>query len=128
VNYCCCCGLVTQSCPTLCKPMDCSLPGSSVHGISQAKILKKFAISLSKGSDRPRDRAWVSCIGRQFLYHWATRKAQNAIKKNEILPFVAMWMKLQNIILNEISQNKKYKCSVIIAYMWNLKNETNASI
>ena len=42
-------------CPTLCNPMDCSLPGSSVHGISQAKILEWVAVSFSRGSSEPRD-------------------------------------------------------------------------
>ena len=41
---------VTQSCPTLCDPMDCSLPGSSVHGISQAIVLEWIAISFSRRS------------------------------------------------------------------------------
>ena len=41
---------VTQSCPTLCDPMDCSLPGTSVHGILQARVLKWVAISFSRGS------------------------------------------------------------------------------
>ena len=44
--------LVTQSCPTVCDPMDCSLPGSSVHGILQAGILEWVAISFSGGSYR----------------------------------------------------------------------------
>ena len=58
---------VSQSCPTLCNPMDCSLPGSLVHGILQARILKWVAISFSKGSSRPRDQTQVSCIvGRRF--------------------------------------------------------------
>ena len=43
-----------QSCPTLCDPMDCSLPGSSVHGIFQARILEWVAISISRGSSQPR--------------------------------------------------------------------------
>ena len=47
--------LVAQSCPTLCGPMDCSPPGSSVHGILQARRLEWVAISFSKGSSRPRD-------------------------------------------------------------------------
>ena len=47
--------------------MDCSPPGSSVHGISRARILEWLAISFSRGSSRPRDRACVSCIGRWFL-------------------------------------------------------------
>ena len=58
---------VAQSCPTLCDPMDCSPPGSLVHGIFQAWILEWVAISFSRGSSRPRDQTWVSCIvGRRF--------------------------------------------------------------
>ena len=53
---------VTQSCPTLCNPMDCSLPGSSVRGIFQAIVLEWLAISFSRGSSQPRDRIWVSRI------------------------------------------------------------------
>ena len=61
--------LVAQSCLTLCDPMNCSLPGSSVHGILQARILEWIAISFS-GSSHPRDRTRVSCVsymGRQIL-------------------------------------------------------------
>ena len=47
--------LVTQSCPTLCDPLDCSLPGFSICGIFQARILEWIAISFSRGSSRPRD-------------------------------------------------------------------------
>ena len=49
--------------------MDCSLPGSSVHGILQAKILEWVAVSFSRGSSWPRDRTCVSFIGRKILYH-----------------------------------------------------------
>ena len=55
-------GLLTQSCPTLCDPMDCSPPGSSVHEILQTRILEWVAISSSKGSSRHRDRIHVSCV------------------------------------------------------------------
>ena len=48
--------LVSQSCPTLCDPMDCSPPGSSVHGILQARILEWVAIPFSRGSSQPRDQ------------------------------------------------------------------------
>ena len=59
--------LVTQSCPTLCDPMDYSLPGSSVHGIFQARVLKWVAISFSRGSSGPRDQTQVShIVGRRF--------------------------------------------------------------
>ena len=53
---------ITQSCPTLCDPMDCSLPGSFVHGILQARILEWVAISFSRGSSLLRDRTQVSHI------------------------------------------------------------------
>ena len=58
---------VVQSCPTLCDPMDCSLPGSSVHGIFQTIVLEWIAISFSKGSSQPRDHTWVSrVVDRRF--------------------------------------------------------------
>ena len=63
------CLLVAQLCLTLCDPMDSSPPGSSDHGISQARILEWVAISFSRGSSHPRDQTWVSFIGRQMLYH-----------------------------------------------------------
>ena len=68
---------VAQSCPTLCDPMDCSLSGSSVHGIFQAIVLEWIAISFSKGSSQPRDRTWVSCIAGRFFTAWATRETPN---------------------------------------------------
>ena len=61
-----------QLCPTLCDPMDCSLSGSSVHGIFQVRILEWVAISFSRRSSWPRDQtcnSYVSCIGRWVLYH-----------------------------------------------------------
>ena len=59
----CCYCLVGQSCPTLCNPMNCNPPGSSVHGILQARIVEGVAISFSRGSSPPRDWACISCIG-----------------------------------------------------------------
>ena len=63
---------VIQSCPNLCDPMDCSLPGSSLHGIFQARVLEWVAISFSRGSSQTRDRTWVSCIGGRRFNLWAT--------------------------------------------------------
>ena len=69
-------GLVAQLCPTLATPrtvsdpldpMDCSLPGSSVHGIFQARILEWVAISFSRGSSRLRNRTWVFYIAGRFF-------------------------------------------------------------
>ena len=67
--------LVTQSCLSLCNPIDCSLPGSSVRGILQARILEWISIPLSRGSSLPRDRAWLSFIAGWFFKAWATREA-----------------------------------------------------
>ena len=58
---------VTQSCPTLCDPLDCSPPGSSLHGILQTRILEWIAISFSRGSSWPRDRTRVSCTAGRCL-------------------------------------------------------------
>ena len=66
---------IAQLCPTLCDPMDCSPPGSSVHGIIPVGILEWAAISCSRGSSWPRDWTLVSCIGRWILYHCATWEA-----------------------------------------------------
>ena len=58
---------VVQSCLTLCDPMDCSPPGSSVHGISQERVLEWVAISFSRGSSQLRDQTQVSrIVGRRF--------------------------------------------------------------
>ena len=62
-----CCCLATKLCATLCDPMDYSLPGSSVHGSLQARILEWVAISFSRGSSWSRDQTRVSCIGRWFF-------------------------------------------------------------
>ena len=59
--------LVAQSCPALCNLKDCSLLGSSVHGVLQARILEWVAIPFSKGSSQPRDGTWVSCIAGGFF-------------------------------------------------------------
>ena len=66
--------LVAQSCPTLCNPRDYSLPGFSVHGILQARILEWVAIPFSRGSSQPRTQTRVSCTADRFFTIWATRK------------------------------------------------------
>ena len=65
--------LVTQSCLTLCDPMDCSLPGSSVLGIFQARILEWVAIPFSRGSSQPRNQTQVSHTAGRLFTVWATR-------------------------------------------------------
>ena len=67
------------SCPTICNPIDSSLPGSSVHRIFQARIPEWDAISYSRGSSQARDWTCISCvswIGRWILFHWGTWEAR----------------------------------------------------
>ena len=66
--------VVAQSCLTLCDPMNCRPPGSSVHGILQARILKWLAISFSRGFSQPRDWTWVFPITGRCFTLWATRE------------------------------------------------------
>ena len=70
--YVCACVLSHFSCVWLCNPMDRSPPGSSVHGISQARILEWVAMPFSRGSSQPRDQtqvSYISCIDRWVPYH-----------------------------------------------------------
>ena len=71
------CVLVAQSCPTLCHPMDCSPPGSSIYGIFQVRILERVAMPSSRGSSQLRDRIQVSCTAGRFFTIWATRAAHS---------------------------------------------------
>ena len=80
------CVLVTQSCPTLCNPMDCSPPGSSVHGILQARILEWVAISFSRRSSQPGDQTLVSCIAGRFFTVYAMGSLKN--KHIQLLNFL----------------------------------------
>ena len=66
--------LIARPCPTVCDPTDHRPPGSSLHEISQARILERVAISFSRGSSQSRDWTWVSWIAGR-LYQWATREA-----------------------------------------------------
>ena len=80
-----------QLCPTLCDPMDCSLPGSSVHGIFQARTLEWVAISSSRRSSWSKDQtlvSWVSCTGRRILYHCVTWEARLRNSHIPIIPVV----------------------------------------
>ena len=76
--------------------MNCGSPGSSVHGISQARILGWFAISFPRGSFLPRGWACVSCIGRQSLYHLTTREAilRYLQAPNWGLPWWLSWLRI----------------------------------
>ena len=81
--------------------MDCSPPGSSLHGLFQARILEWVAISYSRGSFRTRDQtqvSCVSCIGRQILYHCTTWKARIVILKITPTLFLLIWTKYKSSV------------------------------
>ena len=68
-----CCAKSLQFCLTLCDPIDCNPPGTSVHGILQARILEWVVMPLSRGSSQPGDRtrvSYIACIGRWILYNY----------------------------------------------------------
>ena len=65
-----------ESCLSICNPVDCSLPDSSVHGIFQAKTLEWVAISFSRGSSQARVRTFVSYFGKWTFNHWVTQEVQ----------------------------------------------------
>ena len=74
--YICVCVLVTQLCLTFCTPMDCSPPGSSVHGILQTRILVFIAIPFSRGSFWLRDQTWFSYVAGGSFTIWAKKHEQ----------------------------------------------------
>ena len=90
---------VTQSCPTLCDPMDYSLPGSSIHGIFQARVLEWVAISFSNAWDECNCTVVWAFFGIAFLGDW-----------NENWPFPVLWSlltysKFAGILSSELSQH-----------------------
>ena len=108
---------VTQLCPTLCDPMNCSPPRSSVHGILQARILEWVAISHFRGSSQPREWTQVSCIAgrfsfcfscRQILY-WLSHQGSPSLKReppnflqivkavHETAKVLALWLPLSSL-------------------------------
>ena len=78
--------LVAQVCPTSCYPRDYRPPGSSVHGILQARILEWVAISFSRGSSQPRDWTQVSRIAGRFFAIWATKEELSDQISRSVVP------------------------------------------
>ena len=125
---------VAQSCPTLCDPMDCSLSGSSIHGIFQARVLEWIAISFSRGSSsQPRNQRWVSGIaGRRFTV-WATREAMYnliiynvcVIQLNSKLLLLTQYIHCVNVSVSELVEelilckHKETKyCFMVVQLDW----------
>ena len=83
---------VAQLCPTLCDPMNCSLPDSSVHGILRARILEWVAIPFSKGSFQPRGWTHVACIEGRFFTIWATDQIRSDQSFSRVRLFATPWI------------------------------------
>ena len=108
------CVLVTQSCPTLCNPMDYSQSGSSVHEILQARILEWVATPFSRRSSIPRDQTQVSCTVGRFFTMWAPREVQAWVT---LSCFTACLLILKNCTLKKIYCNFG---SWLFFHMWRL--------
>ena len=117
-----------------CNPTDCSPPGSSVHRISQARMLEWVAISFSSGFSQPRDWTHISCIDKEVLYHWATKEApflcENITipsksfdsKLQKMVPYIPSWYFSVYFLTRTISyitwynhQNQKTSINIILA-------------
>ena len=95
VSVCLCVWSVAHSCPALCDLTDCRPAGSSVHGISQARVLEWVATSSSRSSSRPRDQIDISRIchtGRRFLYHSTTWEGHAIECISPVLLAGLLWM------------------------------------
>ena len=104
--------IVAQLYLTLCDPMDCRLPDTSVHGISQARILEWVAIPFCRWSFWPRDRTWVSCIAGRFFLVWATREA-----------FVTIYVCVLLLLLLSC-----FSCAQLCATLWTAAYQASPSM
>ena len=104
--YVCMCVRVTRSCLTLCDPMDCSPPGSSVHGVLQARILERVVIPFSRGSSWLKDQTQVSCIAGIFFTIWATREAE------------ATYREVRNLLSETCKNNNNYLVTCLVPGTW----------
>ena len=90
---------VAQSCATLCDPMDCSPPGSSVHGIFQARVLDWVAISFSRVSSQTRDQTRVSCVvGRRFTIPQISKRQAYHLHFNTVQNIICVIMNIDESV------------------------------
>ena len=106
-----------QLCPTLCDSMDYSPPGSSVHGILQARILEWVAIPFSRGSSWPRDQIWVFCIAGRLFTIWVTREDFKCSHCG-----LQIWFRSKHS-LSVKKKNRKLQCKADEAGCWEYKHK-----
>ena len=97
--------------------MDCSLSGSSVHGIFQARVLEWIAISFSRGSSLPRDWTWDSCIVGRWFTLWATREILLNYPFKTFFIYIFAWLCWVLVVPRKI-----FSCGMrpLCCGMWNL--------
>ena len=121
---------VAQSCPTLQNPVDCSLPGSSVHEIFQARVLEWVAIPFSSRSSQPRDRTQVSRVAGRHFTIWATREPPYIVQKIKLPFFFFSHNITAKIFLNKLNLNFPFykKQQEYQSYKWNTHSHTKWQI
>ena len=107
------CAKSLQSCPTLCDPVDCSLPGSSVHGDSPGKKTGVGSHAFVQGIFPPRDGTCISCTARQIHYHRATREAMCIL----CLGYFSSLLQDVSLPSGIITANKKSTVILITIYL-----------
>ena len=111
-----------------CDPIDCSLPGSSVHGILQERIPAWVAISFSRGSSQPRGRTQGSCIAVRLFKHRATREAQNNTASGHFSKsftnVIIQYLQLFPLNKEEEAQSDRVTCQGHTGGMWQHLNQT----
>ena len=107
---------VAQSCPTLCDPMDRSLPGSSVHGIFQTIVLEWIAISLSSRSSRPRDWAWVSRIVDRRFTIWATWEVKGVAQITALHPPSRQSSSMEGKLDNHLPKDEQLRAHLLKSF------------
>ena len=112
VCVCVCMHSVTRSSPTLCIPMNCSPPGSSVHGILQVRILERVAIFYCRRSFQPRDQTRASYIGMRILHHWTTWEAP------PVIPLCVPYLKSVSIKDKEYANWKAIQWYIHLPAKW----------
>ena len=116
-----CVCLVAQSCPTLCNLMDYSPPGSSIHGISQARILEWVTISFSRESSQLRDWTHVSCNADRFFTlepPWKPKNMFSLLKKKR--QFIKVWLTYNNLYIFNVYRLMSLELSLLWNYQRSL--------
>ena len=128
MEYCCCC-LVTKLYPNIFNTTDSSPPGSSVHGILQARILEWVAIPFSRGSSQPRNQIYISCLASRFFITEPLGKIPTMEYYSTIKRMKSCHLQQQGCIwrlsfkgnLCDYLSHRERQTSYDMAYKWNLK-------